>query len=129
MTRQNISSGAPWEVQFGYSRAVRIKDRIIVSGTIAVDEAGRLLYPDDPAGQVGVVFDRIETAIRSAGGTLQDVVSLRIYITTMEDAEAIGHAFKQRLGNINPVATMVAVAALFADARVEIEAEAAVPSA
>lgn len=128
MARQNISSGTPWEARFGYSRAVRIDDRIIVAGTIAVDSEGRLQHEDDPTGQAHMILDRIEAALEQAGADLQDVVSLRTYITRLEDADSIGLVFKERLDGINPTSTMVVVSALFADARVEIEAEALVGS-
>lgn len=124
MTRQNISSGTPWEARYGYSRAVRVDDRIVVAGTIAVDEQGSLRHPNDAAAQAKIILDRIESALVEAGSGLQDVVSLRTYITRMEDAQDIGLTFKEHLGDIAPVSTMVVVAGLFADALVEIEAEA-----
>ena len=124
MTRQNISSGTPWETRFGYSRAVRIGNRVLVAGTIAVDAQGGLLHPADASAQAGAILDRIEAALKQADASLQDVVSLRTYITRMEDAEAIGLTLKHRLGETGPTSTMVVVSALFADARVEIEAEA-----
>ena len=128
MTRQNISSGTPWEAKFGYSRAVRVHDRIVVAGTIAVDAAGALLHPDDAAAQATTILDRIEAALEQAGSSLKDVVSLRTYITHMDDANDIGLIFKNRLDGTMPISTMVVVAELFAQARVEIEAEAIVGS-
>ncbi|MEE2907672.1 MAG: RidA family protein [Planctomycetota bacterium] len=128
MTRQNISSGTPWEARFGYSRAVRVDDRIVVAGTIAVDDQGKLLHPQDAAAQANIILDRIESALAEAGSNLKEVVSLRTYITSMANAEDIGLTFKERLGDTAPVSTMVVVAALFADALVEIEAEAILKS-
>ena len=128
MARQNISSGTPWEARYGYSRAVRVDNHIVVAGTIAADSQGGLLHPDDPAGQVNCILDRIEAALQEAGARLCEVISLRTYITRMEDAETIGLTFKQRFGDTAPVSTMVVVTGLFADALVEIEAEAIIQS-
>ncbi|MAT80201.1 MAG: hypothetical protein CMJ29_04285 [Phycisphaerae bacterium] len=128
MHRQNISSGTPWESRYGYSRAVRMENRILVAGTIAVDTEGILLHPEDAAGQTTVILDRIESSLNKAGATLKDVVGLRTYITDMDDSDEIGLTFKTRFGNTGPVSTMVVVAGLFANARVEIEAEAIIQS-
>ena len=124
MARQNISSGTPWEDQVGYSRAVRVGDRIFVTGTIGADAQGVLLSPGDPYAQAIDALDKIEQAITDAGGCLDDIVRTRIYITDMEHADQVGRAHGERLGDIRPCCTMVVVKCLFAEALVEIEADA-----
>ncbi|MEE3001142.1 MAG: RidA family protein [Planctomycetota bacterium] len=124
MTRQNISSGTPWEDQVGYSRAVRAGDRIFVTGTIGADAQGTILAPGDPYRQAMDALDKIEQAVTDAGGSLDDLVRTRIYITDMDHADEVGRAHGERLGRVKPCCTMVVVSCLFADALVEIEADA-----
>lgn len=122
--RQCVSTGVRWEEEVGYSRAVRVGSQIFVTGTLAVSESGDLLAPGDPYQQTLLAIDRIAWAIEQCGGSLGDVVRTRMYITRMEDAEHVGRAHRERLGEIKPCATMVQVAGLFAGAAVEIEADA-----
>ena len=122
--RQNVSTGVRWEDEVGYSRAVRAGNLVFVTGTIAVSEAGELLAPGDARQQALIVIDRIEWALEQCGGTLDDVVRTRMYITAMDDAQEIGEAHRERFGEIRPCATMVQVTGLFAGAAVEIEVDA-----
>ncbi len=122
--RQRVSTGVRWEEEVGYSRAVRAGNLIFVTGTLAVSESGELLAPDDPHQQTLIAIDRIEWALQQCGATLADVVRTRMYITSMDHAEAVGRAHRERFGTIRPCATMVQVAGLFADAAVEIEVDA-----
>ena len=124
MARRNITSGTPWEDQVGYSRAVRVGDHIFVTGTLGADETGTILAPGDAYRQALDAFGKIELAIVDAGGSMDDIVRTRIYITDLEHAGDVGRAHNERLGRIKPCCTMVVVKALFADALVEIEADA-----
>ena len=106
----------------GFSRAVRIGDRVLVAGTAPV-------WPDgscdpDPAAQTRRVLDIILAALREAGAEARHVVRTRMFITSSGDAEAIG---REVFGETLPAATMVVVAGLLDPRwRVEIEAEAIV---
>jgi enamine deaminase RidA (YjgF/YER057c/UK114 family) len=82
--RRRISSGTRWEQPFGYSRAVIIGDRCLVSGT--TDPSGR--HPGDAAGQARETLRIVATALTGAGFTLADVVRTRMYVTRAADAEA-----------------------------------------
>lgn len=120
---ERFPSGTPWESSFGYSRAVRCGDFVLVAGTTAINEDGVVLAPGDAGGQVHAVVDRIEQALAQAGARLEDVVQTRIYVTDISRADEIGRAHGERFGAIAPVATMVEVAALI-DPRMLVEIEA-----
>ena len=75
MSRQLISSGAPWESEVGYSRAVRMGSIVFVAGTTAVDEEGHVVGPGDGYAQTKHIFTIIEKALQEAGAGLVDVVS------------------------------------------------------
>jgi enamine deaminase RidA (YjgF/YER057c/UK114 family) len=124
--RQHISSASPFEPTIGFSRAVRVGDRVVVSGTGPVVAGGSC--PEDAAGQARRCFEIIEGALEEAGASLRDVVRTRMYITANEYADAVGKVHGELLGAVRPAATMVVVAALLDPAwKVEIEAEAVVP--
>ena len=123
--RQLVSSGSPYEPTIGFSRAIRLGDRVLVAGTAPV-------WPDgscdpDPATQAARCIDIIVAALAEAGATAEDVVRTRIYLTDVADWEAVGRAHGAVFSSVRPVSTMVVVAGLL-DPRwkVEMEAEAIV---
>lgn len=125
MQRQRISSGSPYEPRYGFSRAVRVGDRIIVAGTAPI-------WPDDfvdpdPGAQARRCLEIMVSALDEAGGKPSDVIRTRMYITDAAHADVIGEAHGEVFGEIRPAATMVVVGGLN-DPRwhVEMELEAVV---
>jgi enamine deaminase RidA (YjgF/YER057c/UK114 family) len=123
--RQSIASGSPFEGSVGFSRAVRIGERILVSGTAPIWADGSC--DPDPEKQAQRCLEIIGEALREAGAGFEDVVRTRMFITDAADSEAVGRAHASVFGEIRPAAAMVVVAGLL-DPRwkVEIEAEAVV---
>ena len=120
--RQNISSGAKWEAIAGYSRAVRIGNTIEVAGTTAVDATGNIVAPDDPYQQTLFILNKIEKALIEAGASMQDVVRTRMFVTDINQWEAVGQAHGEVFRDIRPAATMVEVQRLIEpEMLVEIE--------
>lgn len=121
--RRRISSGSPFERTIGFSRAVRVGDRVVVAGTAPV-------WPDgscdpDPEVQARRCLAIIAAALEEAGAGPEDVVRTRMYLVDAADWDAVGRAHGAVFGEARPAATMVVVAGLL-DRRwkVEIEAEA-----
>lgn len=126
MTRQRVTSGSPYEAQFGFCRAVREGDRIIVAGTGPIEPDGTTT-PGGAAAQAERCCAIIAAAIEELGGTAQDVVRTRMLLTDPADQDAVGAVHARWFGKARPAATMAGVAWLCgADWRVEIEAEALV---
>lgn len=126
MTRQRVTSGSPYEAQFGFCRAVRKGDRIIVAGTGPIEPDGTTT-PGGAAAQAERCCAIIVAAIEELGGSAQDVVRTRMLLTDPADQDAVGAVHARWFGKARPAATMAGVAWLCgADWRVEIEAEAVV---
>ncbi len=122
MTR--LFSPSPYEGLYGFSRAVRDGDRILVSGTAPVEPDGSST-PGDAAAQARRCLAIILQAIEELGGSAADVVRTRMFITDPADADAVGAVHGEVFAAVRPAATMVVVKALLRDEwRVEIEAEA-----
>jgi len=123
--RHRVRSGSRFEATIGFSRAVRVGDRVLVSGTAPVFPDGSC--PDDAALQARRCLAIIATALGEAGATLADVVRTRMYLTDPADADAVGRVHGEVFGRTRPASTMVVIGRLLEPRwRVEIEAEAVV---
>jgi enamine deaminase RidA (YjgF/YER057c/UK114 family) len=119
-----ITTGAPWESIVGYCRAVQIGNTIEVSGTVAADENGPVAV-GDPAAQTRYVLEKIQKVLENAGFSLSDVVRTRMFVTNIDQWEAIGRTHGAFFAEIKPCTTMVEVSRLIApEYLVEIEATA-----
>jgi enamine deaminase RidA (YjgF/YER057c/UK114 family) len=121
--RDAASSGTHWEALASFSRAVRIDDRILVSGTTATGPDG-LVGGNDPAAQTRFILDKIEAAIRQLGGQLSDVVRTRIYVSDIGHWETVARVHGERFAEIQPANTLVEARLVGDEYLVEIEAEA-----
>ena len=123
---RRASGSSPFEARYGFSRAVRVGNQILVSGTAPVEPDGGST-PGDAAAQARRCFAIILKAIEELGGSASDVVRTRMYIVDPADADLVGSVHGEIFGDIRPAATMVVVKALLRDEwLVEIEADALV---
>jgi enamine deaminase RidA (YjgF/YER057c/UK114 family) len=125
-SRQRVSSGSPYEAQFGFSRAIRIGDRILISGTGPIEDDGSTT-PGDAGAQADRCCALMVKSIEELGGTAADVVRTRMFLTDIAQQDAVGAVHARFFGEARPAATMVGVASLCrTEWMVEIEAEAVV---
>jgi enamine deaminase RidA (YjgF/YER057c/UK114 family) len=120
---ERYASGGPWETGFGYSRAVRAGELVLVAGTTAIDEDGVVRGVGDAGAQAAFALDNVAAALAQAGARMDQVVQTRMFVTDIARAEEIGRAHGERFGAHPPVSTMVQVAALI-DPRMLVEIEA-----
>lgn len=125
--RTSVGSGTHWEDLAGYVRAVRVGDRILVSGTTATGPEG-VVGAGDAAAQTRFILDKIEKAIAQLGGALSDVVRTRVYVRHAADWESVALVHGERFGAIRPANTLIQAQLIGDEYLVEIEAEAIVGS-
>ena len=118
--RRRISSGSPFEPVIGFSRALRVGDRILVSGTAPVRPDGEV--DADAAAQTRRCLAIVSDALTEAGASWEHVVRTRTYLTDAADWEAVASELGAVFGEIRPASTMVVVAGLL-DPRWKVELE------
>ncbi len=125
--RTRVLTGTTWETLAGYCRAVKKGNQISISGTTAT-HGSRVIGGDDPAAQTHFIIDKLEGALQSLGGRLEDVVRTRIYVPNIDDWEPIARAHGERFGHILPANTLVQANLVGSDYLVEVEADAVLGS-
>jgi enamine deaminase RidA (YjgF/YER057c/UK114 family) len=121
--RKRYSSGTKWEPVVGYSRAVRVDNKIYVTGTTATDETGDVVGVNDAYAQTVQTIRNIERALQALDGGLENVVRTRMFVTDISRWEEYGRAHGEFFREIMPATTMVEVSKLI-DPRMLIEIEA-----
>ena len=121
--RERISSGAKWEPIVGYSRAVKVGNRIYVTGTTATGDDSEIVGIDDAYEQAKQCIRNIEKALNRLGAGLEHVVRTRMFVTDISRWEDYGRAHGEFFREVMPATTMVEVSALI-DPRMLIEIEA-----
>ena len=120
-------SGAPWESEVGYCRAIRAGSHVYVTGTAPVDPHGRVIAPDDGYAQATRCFEIIAAALAELDAGLADVVRTRMFVTDISRWPEFGRAHREAFGVHPPATTMVEVRSLIDSAMlIEIEADAVV---
>jgi enamine deaminase RidA (YjgF/YER057c/UK114 family) len=120
--RTNYNSGSAWEDMVGYSRAVKVGNHIEVSGTVAADENGNVIGRDDAYQQTLFILQKIETVLKKAGASLNNVVRTRMFVTDISRFEEYGKAHGEVFSSVKPCTSMIEVKGLVApEYLIEIE--------
>jgi len=125
--RQLVSSGSPFEDMIGFSRAVRVGNLVVVSGTAPIGDDGKTVGAGDLYAQTSCCIEVAGRALEKAGASLADVVRTRVLLTRMENWKEAARAHRETFGTVRPASTFVQVAG-FIDPEwlVEIEVDAVV---
>jgi enamine deaminase RidA (YjgF/YER057c/UK114 family) len=126
-SRENISSGSPWEPKLGYSRAVKVGQMVFVAGTTGTGSDGELVGPGDAGVQTTQALANIVAALEQAGASTADVVRTTIYVTDISKWEEIGRAHGDVFGEVRPATAIIEVSSLMdPEMLVEISADAVI---
>lgn len=124
---RRVPARSSFEEEIGFTRALRVGDRILVSGITATSPGGAI--PEGAGAQATRCFEEIISYVGELGGCAEDIVRVRMFVTDIAYADEVSLAFSQALKGVRPVATLVAIAGLYRpEWKVEIEAEAVVLS-
>lgn len=127
MKRTLIPSTSPYAPIIGFSRAVRVGNFVTVGGTAPIDADGNTVGVGDPAAQARQCFETVESALKAAGASLNDVVRTRLLLTRIEDWEAIAEVHGEYFKDIRPVDTVMEVSRFIkSEWLVEVEVDAVV---
>ncbi|MET8924253.1 RidA family protein [[Kitasatospora] papulosa] len=118
---RRVSSGAPWEEKFGYSRAVELPTGLVlVSGCTSVVDGQ--IVAGSPYEQAVAAFQVAFDALKQVGIGREDVVRTRMYITHARDVDEVGRAHKELFEDVRPAASMIIVSG-FVDPSLVVEVE------
>lgn len=128
MRVERVFTGVRWEREVGFCRAIRADDHIYVTGTAPVDEEGGVFATGDAYAQAGRCLEIIEKALGELGGTMENVVRTRMFVTDIGRWAEFGRAHREYFADHPPATSMVEVQSLIDPAMlIEIEADAVVP--
>ncbi len=121
-------SGAPWEKEVGYCRAIRAGDHIYVTGTAPIGDDGQVVAPGDGYAQSRRCLQIVEKALGELGASMSDVVRTRMFVTDITRWAQFGRAHREFFADHPPATSMVEVQSLIDPAMlIEIEADAVSP--
>jgi reactive intermediate/imine deaminase len=128
LSRKRIVSTGSAPAAIGtYSQAVEAGELLFISGQIPLDPQTMELVSDDIAAQTDRVFANLSAIAGAAGGSLEDVVKLTVYLTDLDDFAVINEVMARHVTEPYPARAAIGVSALPRGARVEIEAVMARP--
>lgn len=119
--RQRIPPRAAFEEEVGFTRGIRIGNRIEIAGTVGVEADGSV--SPDTGRQADRCYELIREYLEELGSRMEDVVRVRMFVTDVADADAVSAAFTKALKPTRPTGTLVAITALY-DPRIKVEIEA-----
>jgi enamine deaminase RidA (YjgF/YER057c/UK114 family) len=127
---QRISSGRAIEEEYAYSRALRVGDRVLISGTTALNAQGIVEAPGDMYRQTHQTLSTIFWALDQAGGTPGDIVYTKTFVTDLTQTAEYTRAWVEALGDVRPTSTLLGIPGLVRpEMLIEIEAEAIIGAA
>jgi 2-iminobutanoate/2-iminopropanoate deaminase len=109
-----------------YSPAMRVGELVFVSGQLPLDPASGEMVGGSIQAQTTRVLQNIQAVLEQAGGTLDDLVKVTVYLLRRSDWAAMNEAYREHVGAVPPARCAVVVPEMAPGAAVEIEAIAVV---
>ena len=122
MKKEIIKTASAPEAIGTYTQAIKVGNTVYLSGQIPLIPGGSELDAADMRAQVSRVFENLSAVARAAGGGLQDVVKLNVFLTDMKDFPVVNEVMAEYFQQPYPARAAVGVAALPRGAAVEMDA-------
>lgn len=122
MEREIINTARAPQAIGTYSQAVKVGSTVYLSGQIPLDPASMQLVGQDMRAQISRVFDNLRAVAEAAGGTLDDVIKLNIFLTDLAHFPLVNEIMSEYFSKPYPARAAIGVAALPKDAGVEMDA-------
>lgn len=122
MSKQIISSRQAPAAIGTYSQAVRHGNTVYISGQIPLDPASMEMIEDSIEAQIHRVFLNLQAICKAAGGTLDHILKLNVFLTDLQHFAAVNTIMAEYFKEPYPARAAIGVAALPRDARVEMDA-------
>jgi len=121
-----------WQDEFAYTQGWRISGPgtvVLLAGQTGVDGQGAVVHADDFESECRLLFDNLAEVMRGAGGSLDDVFKITVYLTDINDLDAFTRVKKEFFVKTWPAQTAIGISALAVPGlRVEVDAIAALPA-
>ncbi len=121
MSREIISTNLAPQAIGTYSQAVKSGNRVYMSGQIPLVPETMEMVEGDVEAQIRRVFDNLQAVARAAGGDLEDVIKLNVYLTDLDHFPLVNQVMAEYFSEPYPARAAVGVAALPKDAAVEMD--------
>ena len=122
MPSKTYSNPATMSPPRGYSHVVKVDNTVYIAGQISADRDGSVVGKGDPEAQVRQIWHNIEAAVKSVGGTLNDIVKTTTYVTSIGYGAAVRKVREELFPGHAPTSTLLVVSGLASpDYMVEIE--------
>lgn len=122
MKKEIIKTADAPEAIGTYTQAVKVGNTVYLSGQIPLIPGGSELDAANMRTQVARVFENLSAVARAAGGGLQDIVKLNVFLTDMKDFPVVNEVMAEYFQQPYPARAAVGVAALPRGAAVEMDA-------
>ncbi len=109
INKEEKNLNMPWELEYGYSQAVKVGDTIYMSGQISHDETGEIVGAGDVEAQIRQAYVNIKKLLAEYGVEMENIVDETWFVTDIESADAVGGKLRKEIFSGNPVATLTVV--------------------
>ena len=103
INKETKSLGMPWEKEYGYAQAVKVGDKIYVSGQVSHDDKGDIVGRGDMEVQMRQAYANIQNVLAQYGVTMENIVDETLFVTDMDAAFAAAVKCRQDVFSGTPV--------------------------
>ena len=103
INKETKSLGMPWEKEYGYAQAVKVRDTIYLSGQVSHDDEGNIVGFKDMEAQMRQAYANVQKALAQYGATMDNIVDELLFVTDMDSAFAAAVKCRQEIFSSTPI--------------------------